>query len=70
MGEEMGKFLSASRDRREDVPLLVSYFVQKFSKQMQKNVEAVPAAVMKGPTLRDALQQNSLVMLGEHVVRN
>jgi formate hydrogenlyase transcriptional activator len=36
------------RDRREDIPLLVSYFVQKFSKQMQKTIEAVPAAVMKG----------------------
>ncbi len=30
------------RDRKEDIPLLVSYFVQKFSKQMQKNIEAVP----------------------------
>jgi formate hydrogenlyase transcriptional activator len=38
------------RDRREDIPLLVSYFVQKFSKQMQKNVDAVPTAVMKGLT--------------------
>ena len=38
------------RERREDIPLLVSYFVQKFSKQMQKNVEAVPTAVMKGLT--------------------
>jgi formate hydrogenlyase transcriptional activator len=38
------------RDRREDIPLLVSYFVQKFAKQMQKNIEAVPAAVMKGLT--------------------
>jgi formate hydrogenlyase transcriptional activator len=34
------------RDRKEDLPLLVSYFVQKFSKQMQKNIEAVPTAVM------------------------
>ena len=41
------------RDRREDIPLLVSYFVQKFSKQMQKNVEAVPTAVMKGLTTWD-----------------
>jgi formate hydrogenlyase transcriptional activator len=41
------------RDRREDIPLLVSYFVQKFSKQMQKNVEAVPTAVMKGLTAGD-----------------
>jgi formate hydrogenlyase transcriptional activator len=41
------------RERREDIPLLVSYFVQKFSKQMQKNVEAVPTAVMKGLTAWD-----------------
>ncbi|HTB95111.1 MAG TPA: sigma 54-interacting transcriptional regulator [Candidatus Sulfotelmatobacter sp.] len=38
------------RDRKEDIALLVSYFVQKFSKQMQKKVESVPTAVMKGLT--------------------
>ena len=38
------------RDRREDIPLLVSYFVQKHAKQMQKCIETVPAAVMKGLT--------------------
>jgi len=38
------------RERKEDIALLVSYFVQKFSKQMQKKVEAVPTAVMKGLT--------------------
>lgn len=36
------------RDRREDIPLLVSYFVQKFSKQMQKRIDVIPVAVMKG----------------------
>jgi len=41
------------RDRKEDIPLLVSYFVQKFSKEMQKDVEAVPTAVMKGLTAWD-----------------
>jgi len=41
------------RERKEDIPLLVSYFVQKFSKQMQKNIEAVPTAVMKGLTAWD-----------------
>jgi formate hydrogenlyase transcriptional activator len=35
------------RERREDIPLLVSYFVQKFAKQMQKKIEGVPAAAMK-----------------------
>jgi len=38
------------RDREEDIPLLVGYFVQKFAKEMQKSIEAVPAAVMKGLT--------------------
>jgi formate hydrogenlyase transcriptional activator len=38
------------RDRKEDIPLLVSYFVQKFAKEMQKHIETVPAAVMKGLT--------------------
>jgi formate hydrogenlyase transcriptional activator len=36
------------RDRREDIPLLVSYFVQKFAKEMQRCIEAVPATAMKG----------------------
>jgi formate hydrogenlyase transcriptional activator len=38
------------RDRREDIPLLVSYFVQKFAKQMQKRIDAIPVGVMKGLT--------------------
>jgi len=41
------------RDRKEDIPLLVSYFVQKFSKQMQKKIDAIPTAVMKGLTAWD-----------------
>ena len=41
------------RDRREDIPVLVSYFVQKFAKQMQKRIEGIPAAVMKGLTAWD-----------------
>jgi formate hydrogenlyase transcriptional activator len=36
------------RERKEDIPLLVSYFVQKLAKQMQKKIEGIPAAVMKG----------------------
>jgi formate hydrogenlyase transcriptional activator len=38
------------RDRKEDIPLLVSYFVQKYAKQMQKKIESVPSVVMKGLT--------------------
>jgi formate hydrogenlyase transcriptional activator len=35
------------RERREDIPLLVRYFVQKFARQMQKPIETIPAAAMK-----------------------
>jgi formate hydrogenlyase transcriptional activator len=35
------------RHRKEDIPLLVSYFVQKFSKQMQKRIDSIPVATMK-----------------------
>ena len=38
------------RERKEDVPLLVSYFAQKFAKQMQKRIESISPAVMKGLT--------------------
>jgi len=38
------------RERKQDIPLLVSYFVQKFAKQMQKKVDSIPAAVMKALT--------------------
>src|SRR5438132_390700 len=41
------------RERKEDIPQLVSYFVQKFAKQMQKKIEAISAAVMKGLTAWD-----------------
>src|SRR6202008_911871 len=34
------------RERKEDIPLLVSYFVQKFAKQMQKKIESIPGSVM------------------------
>jgi formate hydrogenlyase transcriptional activator len=36
------------RERREDIPLLVSYFVQKFAKEMQKKIGTIPTAMMKG----------------------
>jgi formate hydrogenlyase transcriptional activator len=35
------------RERPEDVPLLVRYFVQKFSRRQNKTVEYIPAAVME-----------------------
>lgn len=36
------------RERKEDIPLLVSYFAQKFAKQMQKKIDGIAPAVMKG----------------------
>jgi formate hydrogenlyase transcriptional activator len=35
------------RERGENIPLLVSYFVERFAKQMQKKIDSIPAAVMK-----------------------
>jgi formate hydrogenlyase transcriptional activator len=40
----------ALRERKEDVPLLVRYFVQKFSRRLNKTVEYVPAEVMDSLT--------------------
>jgi formate hydrogenlyase transcriptional activator len=41
------------RERKEDILQLVSYFVQKFAKQMQKEIEAISPAVMSGLTAWD-----------------
>jgi len=38
------------REREEDINLLVSFFVQKFAKQMQKKINNIPATVMKALT--------------------
>jgi formate hydrogenlyase transcriptional activator len=38
--------IPALRERPEDVPLLVRYFVQKFSRRLNKTVEYVPADAM------------------------
>jgi formate hydrogenlyase transcriptional activator len=35
------------RERREDIPLLVQYFLAKFSKKMKKNIETVPPERMQ-----------------------
>src|SRR5881409_1577886 len=34
------------RDRREDIPLLVRYFVQKFARKMNKQVDTIPSETM------------------------
>ena len=35
------------RERKEDIPLLVAYFVDKFAKQMQKRIDSIPVSTMK-----------------------
>lgn len=39
--------IPALRERREDIPLLVRYFVQKFSRKLNKTVEYVPTEAME-----------------------
>ena len=34
------------RERARDIPLLVRYFVQKFSRRMNRNIETIPAETM------------------------
>jgi len=38
------------RERKEDIPLLVRFFVQKFARRMKKHIETIPAAAMKALT--------------------
>ena len=35
------------RERREDIPLLVHYFMEKYARRMGKRIEAVPTATMQ-----------------------
>ncbi len=39
--------LPALRDRADDIPLLVRYFVQKFSRRMNKQIETIPTEAMR-----------------------
>jgi formate hydrogenlyase transcriptional activator len=41
------------RERKEDIPQLVSFFVQKFAKQMQKKIDSISPTVMRGLTAWD-----------------
>jgi DNA-binding NtrC family response regulator len=41
------------RERREDIPLLTRYFVQKHAKRMGRNIESIPAHAMEALTTYD-----------------
>ena len=38
------------RDRREDIPLLVRYFVQQYARRMNKRITTIPAEAMQALT--------------------
>ena len=45
--------IPALRERRDDIPLLVNYFVTKHSRRLGKQIESVPASVMQALTRWD-----------------
>jgi len=38
------------RERREDIPLLVSHYIDKYAKRMQRRIETIPSQAMKAIT--------------------
>ena len=42
--------IPALRERREDIPILVRYFVDKFAKTMNRKIERIPDSVMDALT--------------------
>jgi len=38
--------MPALRDRKEDIPLLVAHFAQKFARRMNRRIDSIPAPVM------------------------
>jgi formate hydrogenlyase transcriptional activator len=41
------------RERREDIPLLTRYFVQKYAQRMRRNIETIPQPVLEALSLYD-----------------
>jgi formate hydrogenlyase transcriptional activator len=56
------------RERREDIPLLVAYFVQKFSQRTNKQIETIPCEAMEA--LLDYDWPGNIRELGNFVERS
>ncbi len=41
------------RERKEDIPLLIRYFTQKYAKRMNRNIESIPSAAIEALTRYD-----------------
>src|SRR5207248_2961410 len=62
------------RDRRDDIPTLVRYFVQEFATRMRKQIESIPADTMTSLTnyswpgnireLRNVLERSVILTTG------
>ena len=55
------------RERREDIPLLVHYFVLRHSREMQKQIKSVPKQVMEA--LANAQWPGNIRELGNFIER-
>ncbi|MGH9558977.1 MAG: sigma 54-interacting transcriptional regulator [Bryobacteraceae bacterium] len=65
------------RERREDIPALVRYFVQEFSTRMRKEIEAIPVEAMESLVnyswpgnireLRNVLERSVIVTSGKRL---
>ncbi len=65
------------RERREDIPLLVRYFVQEFASRMRKEIDAIPAEAMAALVryswpgnireLRNVLERSVIVTSGSRL---
>ena len=69
--------IPALRERREDIPLLVNYFVSKLSRQMGRQIKTIPARTMESLTnlpwrgnvreLANFLERAVVLSLGEEL---
>jgi len=66
------------RERREDIPVLVRYFAQKFARQLNRSVERIPADTMDALTayawpgnireLENLVERAVILSTGPHLV--